>query len=288
MKNGRIIKLIGGLYTVVDENNNRYVLRPRGKFRHINTSPKVGDYAQFNDDVIMDIQERSNDLVRPQIANVDQAILVNSAKHPNFSFNLLDRFLTIIENEDIQPIIVITKIDLLKDEELQDLKEKMTYYESFYDVYYVDGLHGLHTESIKHIFKDKVSVLSGQTGAGKSTLLNALKPELNLKTDAISMALGRGKHTTRHVELIEFNDGWVADTPGFSKLDFRMVKLENVPLNFVDFFEVSNNCKFNGCTHLNEPGCEVKRLLKEGEILPSRYENYKKIYEEIKQNKPKY
>ena len=119
-------------------------------------------------------------------------------------------------------------------------------------------------------------------------LLNALKPELNLKTDAISMALGRGKHTTRHVELIAFNDGWVADTPGFSKLDFRMVQLENVPLNFVDFFEASNKCKFNGCTHLDEPGCEVKKLLKEGKILPSRYENYKKIYEEIKQVKPKY
>ena len=288
MKNGRIIKLIGGLYTVVDEDNNQYVLRPRGKFRHINTSPKVGDYALFNEDVIVDILERNNDLVRPQIANVDQAILVNSAKHPNFSFNLLDRFLTIIENEDIQPIIVITKIDLLKDEELADLKDKMTYYETFYDVYYVDGLHALHTESIKHIFKDKVSVLSGQTGAGKSTLLNALKPELNLKTDAISMALGRGKHTTRHVELIPFNDGWVADTPGFSKLDFRNVNLDNVPLNFVDFFEASHNCKFNGCTHINEPGCEVKKKLNEGKILPSRYENYKKIYDEIKQEKPKY
>jgi ribosome biogenesis GTPase len=288
LRKGQIIKLIGGLYTVLDEDKIETILKPRGKFRHNNTSPKVGDYVLFNDDVITDVLPRKNDLVRPQIANVDQAILVHSATNPTFSFNLLDRFLTIIENEDITPVIIVTKIDLLTDNGLADLKEKLMYYESFYDVYYIDGKHGFNIQSIEPVFKDKVSVLAGQTGAGKSTLMNALRPELNLKTDDISKALGRGKHTTRHVELMAFNDGLVADTPGFSKLDFRNIPLENVPMNYVDFFELSHQCKFNGCTHINEPGCEVKSRVKSGDILPSRYDNYKKIYEEIKQIKPKY
>lgn len=288
MRNGQIIKLIGGLYTVLDEEKIETILKPRGKFRHNKTSPKVGDYVLFNDDVITDVLPRKNDLVRPQIANVDQAILVHSATNPTFSFNLLDRFLTIIENEDITPVIIVTKIDLLENDALVEIKEKLTYYESFYDVYYIDGKHGLNIQSIESVFKDKVSVLAGQTGAGKSTLMNALRPELNLKTDEISKALGRGKHTTRHVELMAFNDGLVADTPGFSKLDFRNIPLENVPMNYVDFFKLSHQCKFNGCTHINEPGCEVKARVKNGDILPSRYENYKKIYEEIKQIKPKY
>jgi ribosome biogenesis GTPase len=245
LKKGRIIKLIGGLYTVLDDSENTYTLKPRGKFRHDNESPKVGDYVTFNADVIKTMSKRKNDLIRPQIANVDQAILIHSATRPTFSFNLLDRFLTIIENEDIKPLIVVTKIDLLSNADLTDLKQKLAYYEPFYDIYYVDALHQVDTAILHPIFKHKVSVLAGQTGAGKSTFMNALKPELNLKTDDISKALGRGKHTTRHVELIPFNDGLIADTPGFSKLDFRNVALENVPLNFVDFFQLSSSCKFN-------------------------------------------
>ena len=288
MKNGRIIKLIGGKYTVLGDEGDLVTLTPRGKMRHINTSPKVGDLVTYNDDFIQEVLPRHNDLVRPAIANVDQAILVHSATRPTFSFNLLDRFLTIIENEDITPIIVVTKIDLMNPDDLALLKDKLAYYETYYNVYYVDAKHREHIEQLDTVFHDKISVLAGQTGAGKSTLLNAIDPSLDLKTDDISDALGRGKHTTRHVELIPLSGGLIADTPGFSKLDFRNIDLDNIPLNFVDFFERSHQCKFNGCTHINEPKCAVKEAVKNGEILPSRYENYKRIYEEVKEIKPKY
>lgn len=289
MKEGRITKLIGGLYTVRDKENNSHELKARGKFRHKNQSPKVGDIVLFDEDFIKTLKERKNNLVRPPVANIDQAILINSCKEPDFSFNLLDRFILLIEHEHITPVIVITKIDLMEQKELEALKEDMKYYEKFYKVLYVSSVTKEGVEEFRNLFKDKISVFAGQTGAGKSSLLNALNPEFDLETNIISKALGRGKHTTRHSELLDLFDGLVADTPGFSKLDFYDIKEENVPDCFIDFFEISKDCKFRGCKHVNEPKCAVKERVESGDILASRHRNYKLIIQEIKeQNENKY
>jgi ribosome biogenesis GTPase len=287
-KEGRIIKLIGALYTVIDDENNTYVLKPLGIFRYKNIQPKVGDLVVFNEDSIIDMKTRINDLYRPMIANVDQVLLVNSAKKPDFSFLLLDKFLTLIEANDIKPIIIITKIDLLDDGEMKALKAKINYYEKFYSIIYFSAKTKEGVEDILKITKNKVNVLAGQTGAGKSTLLNTIDPSLNIQTNEISKALGRGKHTTRHVELIRFGEGFIADTPGFSKLEFIDYQADQLRYYYPDFFELSKNCKFYECTHIHEPGCAVIDGYKKGEILQERYENYLFIYQEIKSQKPIY
>lgn len=288
MKKGLITKLTGGLYTVRDEEFISREMKARGLFRHTKESPKVGDRVMFDDDFIMEILERENNLERPALANIDQAILINSCKAPDFSFNLLDRFLLLIEHESITPVIVITKTDLMPEGQLKRLKEDMKYYETYYQVIYTSTVTKEGAEEFKNLFKDKVSMFAGQTGAGKSSLLNILDTTLNLETNEISKALGRGKHTTRHSQLHEIFGGLVADTPGFSKLDFFDILEEEVPHCFVDFFEMSSECKYRGCTHINEPNCKVKSEVEKGNIIQSRYYNYQLILDEIKNQKIKY
>lgn len=288
MKKGRIIRLIGGLYTVIDEFGNRVDLKPIGLFRYQNISPKVGDEVYFDDESIQEVLPRKNDLVRPAIANVDQAIIINSAKKPDFSFYLLDQFLALIEEANVKPLIVLTKIDLMTDKELVQLKSKLDYYSSLYTVCYVDSKNRIGIDELMMHLSGKLSVFSGQTGAGKSSLLNAINPLLNLKTDAISEALGRGKHTTRHVELIQVRDGWIADTPGFSKLEFPNMDVSLLKDLYPDFTNLANQCRFNQCLHINEPDCAVKKAYTKGVILKERYENYVLFHQTIKNQKPKY
>ena len=288
MKKGRIIKLIGGLYTVLDDEFQRYNLKPRGIFRHKGIQLKVGDWVMFNEDVIEEVLERKNDLYRPMIANVDQVLLVNSVISPDFSFLLLDKFITLIEANHIEPVIIITKIDLMDNQSLDALKAKLAYYEQFYRVIYFSSKTQENLEQIKTITKGKVNVLAGQTGAGKSTILNTINPDLKITTNEISKALGRGKHTTRHVELIMFGEGFIADTPGFSSLEFKGFKADELKDYFVDFLPHASGCKFNQCTHLHEPGCQVKFEVQEGRILKERYEDYQYLYQELKAVKPRY
>ena len=268
---GKIIKLISNDYTVLS-NNKKYICKSRGKFRKLKISPLVGDQVVFDDinNYILEVKKRKNELVRPPVANIDQAFIITSVKHPNFSTNLLDKLIDIIEFNNIEPIICFTKIDLLNKEEQNDIDVYINYYKKIgYKVF-------INTQilEIKEQFKNKISVFTGQTGAGKSTLLNNINPNLKIKTDDISYALGRGKHTTRHVELIELENGFVADTPGFSSLEFIDMKDIDIRDNFVEFELYKEKCKYRDCMHDKEDECEVKNKVRSGDILESRYQNY--------------
>jgi len=268
---GKIIKLISNDYTVLS-NNKKYICKSRGKFRKLKISPLVGDQVVFDDinNYILEVKKRKNELVRPPVANIDQAFIITSVKHPNFSTNLLDKLIDIIEFNNIEPIICFTKLDLLNKEEQNDIDMYINYYKKIgYKVFI-----NTQISEIKEQFKNKISVFTGQTGAGKSTLLNNINPNLKIKTDDISYALGRGKHTTRHVELIELENGFVADTPGFSSLEFIDMKDIDIRDNFVEFELYKEKCKYRDCMHDKEDECEVKNKVRSGDILESRYQNY--------------
>ncbi len=267
---GRIIKQISNDYTVkIDD--EQFICKARGKFRNENISPIVGDFVEvdLNNNYILKIEKRKNELERPRISNVDIVIIITSLKHPNFDSNLLDKLLAIIEFNNIKPVIIFTKKDLLSKDELKAFEKTFTYYNSLYDVYYNDEI-----DKIKKIFKGKVSVFTGQSGAGKSTLLNKLDTNLNLLTSEISYALGRGKHTTRHTSLMDIEAGLVADTPGFSSLYFKDMSKEDIRDSFKEFNKYRRFCKYNDCMHIKENECKIKALVSEGKILKSRYDNY--------------
>ena len=270
---GKIVKNISNDY-VVEANNNLYVCKVRGKIRNLKIKPLVGDNVIFNekDKYILEIKERKNFLNRPPISNIDQAFIITSVKEPEFSSNLLDKLLDIIEYNNVKPIICFTKLDLLNKEELENIENIINYYKKIgYEVY-----KNTELEKIKQAFNKKVSVFTGQSGAGKSTLLNKLDSKLELKTDEISHALGRGKHTTRHTELIKMEKGLVADTPGFSSLDFKDMSKEDIRDNMIEFNEYKDLCEYRDCMHLKEENCEIKRQIDKN-ILKSRYENYVKF-----------
>ena len=270
---GLIVKQVSNDYTVKID-NNLLICKPRGKFRKLGTSPLVGDIVEVDvsNKVITEIYKRKNYLERPSIANVDQALIVTSVHIPNFSSNLLDKLITIIEFNNIKPIICFTKLDLISGNELDEIKKIQDYYRSIgYQVY------NNTDESIKDIFKDKITVFAGQSGAGKSSLINMLDNTLNLKTSEVSLALGRGKHTTRHTELLNVLGGLIADTPGFSLIDFNDMTKEDIRDNFVEFNKYKEFCKYKDCLHEFEQNCEVKNKVKEKVILESRYQNYLKF-----------
>ena len=269
---GQIVKILSNLY-FVNSNGKIYECHSRGKFRNDKITPTVGDYVNFDDknNYILEILPRKNSLIRPLVSNIDQAFIITSCKSPLFSSNLLDKLLVILEYHNIQPIICFTKLDLLNKYEKKEIKAIMKYYKKIgYTV-----LSNNNLWHIKRLFKNKTTVFTGQTGAGKSTLLNKLNKKLNLETGEISKALGRGKHTTRHVELIELFKGKVLDTPGFSSIDFDELDKVDIRNGFIEFSK--HNCPYQDCMHLNEKECKVKEAVEKGKILPTRYENYQKI-----------
>lgn len=272
---GKIIKQISNDYTVISD-NKLYICKARGKFRKLGITPLVGDNVEINeqDKYILNILPRKNELERPSVANIDQAIIVTSVKIPDYSSNLLDKLLTIIEYNNIKPIICFTKLDLLNEEELEEINKVKDYYMSIgYEVY--DNT----SDKLKDIFKDKITVFAGQSGAGKSSLLNRLDNSLNLETGEVSYALGRGKHTTRHTELINVLGGLIADTPGFSAITLNNMKKEDIRDNFIEFNKYKENCEYSDCMHINENNCAIKDKVKNNIILKSRYDNYIKFIE---------
>lgn len=271
---GIIIKIVSNDYTI-KTTEGIYVCKARGRFRKEKITPLVGDTCIFDKEkkYIIEIEKRKNELVRPPVANIDQAFIITSAKQPDFSSNLLDKLLCIIEYNNIKPIICFTKLDLLNENETKEINEIINYYKKIgYKVFI-----NTEIEEIRKSFKDKKTVFTGQSGAGKSTLLNRIDKNLNLKTDEISLALGRGKHTTRHVELMEIYGGLIADTPGFSSLDFIGMTNEDIRDNFIEFNEYRENCEYKDCMHIKENKCEIKNQIEKNNILNSRYENYMKF-----------
>ncbi len=281
---GKIIKIISNQYTVKDEDNNIYNCIAMGKVR-LQTIPFVGDNVEFvyRDDkyTIERILERTNYLIRPAVANIDQLIIVMSAKDPDFSETLVDRITFLATFAKIKCVLCITKTDLVDDvlpivEKYQKIMQVVTC-----DKFYVE-------DSLKELIANKISVLTGQSGVGKSTLLNTINPDFKLKTQDISKALNRGKHTTRHCELHPVANGWVCDTPGFSSLDFSNMDAYQLAQSVIEFIPYLGMCKFNDCLHVNEPGCKIKELVANGEIAKSRYDNYLSVLKIIQERKVKF
>ena len=276
---GFIIKNISNDY-VVKSKEGTYSCKARGKFRNMKLTPLVGDYVSFDekDLYILDIKKRKNVLVRPSVANIDQAIIVSSVKKPDLDTHLLDKLLTIVSFNKIEPVICFTKLDLLTGEERKKIDEYMEYYRKIgYRVVTNEA-----RDNFEGLFDGKITVLTGQSGAGKSSLLNLLDSSLDLRTDEISLALNRGKHTTRHIELYEVLGGYVVDTPGFSQVDFQEMSGIDIRDNLREMFEYLDECKYRDCMHIKEDGCRVKELVNNGDILISRYNNYKYFIENKK------
>lgn len=220
------------------------------------------------------------------MANVDQGVVVTSLVQPNFSFNLLDRFLVTLEYKEIEPIIFLSKTDLVSDQsEVQ--KIAALYQQIGYQVI-VSKADNSDLLELQRIFPERLTVFMGQSGAGKSTLLNRIVPELDLETAEISESLGRGKHTTRHVELLTLYDGLVADTPGFSSIDFLEIDSGQLPKQFPEFLALAHQCRFRECMHLNEPNCAVKEAVEQQTVALTRYKNYVQFLEEIENRRPIY
>ncbi len=289
MEQAQIIRIVSNQYLVLNEKQESCLCVAMGKLRKGKQSPVVGDQVMIErfekQNGIQKILPRKNELLRPAIANVDQAIIITSVKDPDFSATLLDRFIFVVTYANIKPILCFTKMDLVEqDDEIYEVIKE--YQASGYECY-LSG-EGVDDSALKQALKDKISVLTGQSGAGKSSLINRLDVNFQLATQVISKALGRGKHTTRHCELHQVCGGWIADTPGFSSLDFTLlddVKLSN---SILDFKPYQGLCKFNDCKHIHEPGCAILEAVNEGKISKTRHQNYLDVMEIIKNKKIKY
>lgn len=290
---GRIIKGIAGFYYIQGENQKLYECKAKGIFRKEKTKPLVGDLVQLEildeEHGIGNIQriiERKNTLVRPAVANVDQALVIFAITKPEPNLNLLDRFLVTMEEQEISCIICFNKCDLTQKEKIDELKN--IYQPAGYELHFISAKEKEGIDGVRDALLEKVTTVAGPSGVGKSSLINCLQKQICMETGNISEKIERGKHTTRHAQLIEIaKDSYIVDTPGFSSLSVEYMDAERIKALYPEFQEFEAMCKFAGCSHIHEPVCGVKNGVAEEKISEIRYRNYMQIYEECK-NKRRY
>ena len=290
---GKIIRGIAGFYYVHVPEIGILECKAKGIFRKNKLKPLVGDMVTISviDEEnkkgnIDEVLERKNELIRPAVANIDQALVIFAVKKPEPNLNLLDRFLIMMQQKNIPCILVFNKSDLATEEEKNALEE--IYGNSGCEILFISAKKDQGLEEVRNILTGKTSTVAGPSGVGKSSLINKLQSNVNMETGSISEKIERGKHTTRHTEFIPIGDGtFIMDTPGFSSLAVFDMEKEELEQFYPEFDEYRNTCRFNGCSHTHEPGCSVKEAIEAKKISKERYENYKLIYEELK-NRKKY
>lgn len=289
---GKIIKGIAGFYYVhTPEKNFIYECKAKGIFRNQNIKPLVGDNVEIDTEdqpegkgTIIRILPRDNELIRPAVANVNQAMVIFAAAEPDPNLNLLDRFLIMMQKQKVNTIVCFNKMDIVTEGEIDLLRE--TYLRCGYEVVFTSMRRKEGISFVYEKVKGKTTVLAGPSGVGKSTFINLVQPSANMETGVVSEKIKRGKHTTRHSELIYIEENtYIMDTPGFSSLYIDEIDKEELKNYFVEFTDYENQCRFIGCNHQNEPGCAVKEALQDKRISKLRYENYLTLYEELKNQK---
>ncbi len=288
---GKIIKGIGGFYYVVCENGITYECKAKGVFRNRKIKPLVGDNVEIeildeekNLGNIEDILPRFNWLNRPAVANVDQTVIIFAVSAPAPNFNLLDRFLINMEQHEVPTVICFNKVDLEGFRQSEDICRSYT--KSGYEVLFISAESGYGIDVLEAVIKGKTTVFAGPSGVGKSSTLNSLFPDANVQTGGLSEKIQRGKHTTRHSELMFVDDDtYIMDTPGFSSLYTEGIEAEDLKLYFPEIAAYTGTCKFNMCNHISEPGCLVKKAVSNGRISKMRYDDYVMIYNELKEKR---
>ena len=288
---GKIIKGIAGFYYVYGEDGELYECKAKGIFRKDKQKPLVGDNVEITvldpdkkEGNLVEIFPRKNSLIRPAVANVDQAFVIFAADKPRPNFMLLDRFLIMMEQEEVPAVICFNKKDLVSEKEARELYE--VYKDCGYQVILSSTLEGEGTDEIRKALEGKTTVVAGPSGVGKSSLTNLLQEEVQMETGEISKKLKRGRHTTRHSQVIPVGeDTFLMDTPGFSSLYITGMEEHELKDYFPEFRKYEGKCRFQGCRHIHEPDCEVKAALQRGEISSIRYEDYLSLYEELKEKR---
>ena len=290
---GKIIKGIAGFYYVHVVESAVYECKAKGVFRKEKIKPLVGDNVEIEvlDEEtktgnIVKILPRKNELIRPAVANIDQALVVFAVVKPNPHFNLLDRFLVMMESKQIPVVLCFNKEDIAKEPQIEELKA--VYENCGYPLIFVSAREIRNIEQVRTALKGKTTAIAGPSGVGKSSIINLLQPQANMETGEISDKIERGKHTTRHSELFSIDeDSYIMDTPGFSSLYVNDFEKEELKYYFPEFADYEGKCRFQGCVHVHEPDCAVKEAVEKGKIHKVRYQDYQEIYDEM-MNKRRY